>query len=166
MCVGEEFISPQALCPQREEQASLVYERLVFAVWTLLVCPRGFSRLGLWYPQGLPRRWGPKGLRRADLLPSLLAATKPGSRGGCAWGAHCGQPGKSQIATHSQDWVTHPEGTKPPHCPGRFALGTTRSLTWAWASAVQAHFPLLSVIKGSQLDSDQYIFLGIVTDIL
>lgn len=37
LCVGEEFLSPQAPSPLPEEQASLVYGSLVFAVWTPLV---------------------------------------------------------------------------------------------------------------------------------
>lgn len=88
--------------PQMEEQASLVYQRLVFAIWTLLVCPRGSHAWGSGTPRafrggGLPRGWGGQICCLASWLQQNLGT-----------GMSLGQQGKSQIGTHSQACVMHP----------------------------------------------------------
>lgn len=110
---------------------------------------------GALVPPGPSEEVGSQGAGKGRFAARPLGCNKTWEQG-CPWGAHCGQQGKSQIGTHIQDCVVHPKRQSRPTAQGGLR----------WASAVQGHFLLLSVVMGSQLGSDLYIFLGIVTAIL
>lgn len=125
MSVGEEFTSPQALCPQSKKQAALVSERLVFAAWKLLVCPKG-SHSGAQVPPESAEEVSSQGAGKGR-----FAAQPPGCNKAWVFFGVSTVGSKEEPDWHSQPRVCcAPQGTKPSHCLGRAALGTARPLTW------------------------------------
>lgn len=84
--MGEEFISPQALCPQREEQASLVYEK----GWCLLsgcsLFVLGVLTPGALVPPRASEEVGSQGPGKGRFAARLLGCNKIWEQG-CLWGS-------------------------------------------------------------------------------